>query len=706
MSEQSDAAAEQEFGFTLADVWAILQLQRRVVLACFVAGLLVAAVWSGLATRYYTAVAVVQLSPIAGQEISSDRVVDDLTAQWNRAMFVSTQVGLLESRLLRTKVLEAYAALGHGDGVGPDDAGIGLLKGATQILPRKNTELIDIKVTSTDPELSATLANLTAKVFKEENLAANTDAARDAHTWLTEQLGEYEQRIKTASRDLVDYEREHDMVDADQDENSLGARMSTLNGTFAEANRDRVVQETLVRSQERLLREGNYEELAKAMNTPLIVSLTSQYATAVTEHARVAAVLGEKTPERRASEAQLARIESELRAEVESQLSAERARLALLRAKEKDLQAEIAGGKEEMLRVQELSEDYVKRQLELESARAFYQRLRERMGELELQSKTQLNRVRVIEEAQVPDGPSYPVVPLNLAVGLLGGLALGLGLAFVREWLDDTVSSPLDVTTYLRVPFLGVIPKIQDELDEVELALHTHRHPRSTVAEALRGVRTLLELNPLGDVPKRILITSAVSSEGKTSTVIRLAIAFANLNRKVLVVDADLRRPRVHKVFAGDREPGLTTVLGDNTPPEDAIRPTEVPNLSYLAAGSTGERPNELLASNEVKALLDRVSKDFDLVIIDSPPSVILSDARILSRYVDGVVLVVLEHATSRALVREATQSLDQVGARMLGVVINAVDFSRRRTSYKYYYGYGYRYDRYYEEAPKDVAAK
>jgi capsular exopolysaccharide synthesis family protein len=253
------------------------------------------------------------------------------------------------------------------------------------------------------------------------------------------------------------------------------------------------------------------------------------------------------------------------------------------------------------------------------------------------------------------------------------------------------------------VAFLGIIPKIPDETDETALALQSHRNPRSTVAEALRGIRTVLELDPTGAAPRRLLITSAVSAEGKTSTIVRLGVAFANLDKKVVMIDADLRRPRLHKIFGVDKDHGLSSLLA-GARIDDVVRHTEVPNLDFVPSGLGGERPNELLASPATEKLLAQLQERYDLILIDSPPTVLVSDARILSRLVDGVVVLVREQTTSRMLVREAILGLEQVQARVLGVIVNAVDLSKRRTSYKYYsgygygYGYGYRYDRYYTD--------
>jgi capsular exopolysaccharide synthesis family protein len=503
----------------------------------------------------------------------------------------------------------------------------------------------------------------------------------------------------------MDYQKLNDMADAEEEVTGLQAMMRSLSDAWAAANTEYIEYESMVRRHEKLLAAGSYEELAKDINSPLIVSLTQQYAQAVTEQAGQAAVYGEKMPQRRVVDDKLATIDSELRAEVENAISAEKARLKLIGDRVADLREEIEKGKSELLTFQARQVDYDKRSLELERAKELYGRMGERMDELDLQAKTQLNNVRIVEDARPASRPSSPKLLLNLAVGLVLGSVGGLAIGLLREYVDDTISSPLEVSTFLRVPFIGMIPKIDAIDDERELALMSHLNPRSSVAEAARGIRTVLELNPSGRAPQRMLITSAVSSEGKTATTVRIGVAFAHLGRRVLLVDGDLRRPRIHKIFGVSREPGLTGVLVDGVDKAEAVLHTEVAGLDILPSGRGGERPNELLASAPMPRLLEELDELYDVIIVDSPPSVLLSDARILSRYVDGVVVLVREHTTSRVLIREAIQGLEQVGGKVLGVVVNAVDFGKHRTSYKYYYGYGYRYDR-YDDADKDAAAK
>ena len=679
--------------FGLTDLWAIVQMQRRVVAGCTAAGLLVALVYSMVAPRYYRSSVVLHLATMAGQEIQTDRVVDfDQYHRWNRHMFVRTQLEILQSRRMLMQTLQAYRDSFPDEELTPDAEGVREFASMIDVKPRQGTELLDLSVTSKDPDRSARLAQMLAETYQEANLDGVTEAAQTAKEWLELQLSEKADEISDASRDLRQYQRAHDMADAEEDVTSLSARMDSLNTAYGQANTNRVLMETTVHNHQRLLRAGDYEKLAKDMSTPLMESLARDFARAVTEQARIAAIYGEKMPQRRSADAEVARIETELRSEVERTLAAERAQLQILRNKERSLEREIGGGKEDLLSVQEHREEYQKKRLALERAQEFYRRLGQRRDELDLQAKTRLNNVRIVQDALKVSIPVEPRLEINLALGVVGGLVLGLSLGLMREYMDDTISSPLEVQTFLKVPFLGMVPKIEELDDETDLALYTHAHPRSNVAEAIRATRTVLDLSPSVRDLRRLLVTSAVSAEGKTSTVVRLGVAYANLGRRVLMIDGDLRRPRMHRIFEHDRVSGFTKVLHDEATLDDAIRPTGVPNLSYMASGRGGERPNELLAHPMVAETLEALDQRFDLVLIDSPPSVLLSDARVLSRYVDGVVVLVREHATPRVLVREAIQGLQQVGANVIGVIVNAVDLTRRRTSYKYYYGYGYSY--------------
>lgn len=698
---QQDAA--DNVGFGIQDVWRILVVQRytALIVAAFVMGASI--VYNVMATRVYRATAVVQLSIMAGQEVKSEKVVDlDQYNRWNRDMFTLTQLEVIYSRALREEVLARYIAAGYGDD--PIASSADALRGVMHVQGREATELLDVAVEHTDPERAAVLANLIAEVYRELNLDALRDSAREAKQWIGDQLLEYEKRIDVTTKEMAAYQRENGLADVDQVSTTLSARMLALNTALAEVATERALLGSQLSAHEQLYRRGLYAELARDIDSPLVVALTDEYARAVTAHARLAARYGEKHPERMYAEAELKRIETELKKEVEEAMRGERARLEVLDANAARIGTEIDGGNEESLQRQQVGSGYQQLKLELERSITFYRSLSQRNDELDLQARTQLNNVRVIDAATVPGGPISPNIPYNLAISLVVALAGGVAAAFLREFVDDRVSSPLEIATWLRVPYLGHVPRIEGE-NAGQGALYTWRNPNSTAAEAIRSIRTLLELDPGRGPLRRILVTSAITAEGKTGTSVRLSVAFARLGRRVLLVDADLRRPTVHRLFEIERAPGLSEVFG-GTPIVDAIIPSAVPNVHVLPAGTWVEGATEVLASERMLEILDLVQQDYDLIVIDSPPSMMIADAAILSRGVDGVVFVVREHTASRRAIQEALRSLQKVGATVLGVVLNAVDVDRRGSSYAYYRAYGYGYYKESEEDHQNDAAK
>ncbi len=690
---------EPASGFQLRDVWAIIQMQRGIVLLGLLVCVITSMVYAVTATRHYEARSVVHISTIANLEMEMGKSVENANLVWNRDLYIRTMISLVQSRSFRHRIIERYLELYPDDELlGSESKGVSLLARATDIKPRKGTELLDILVTTTNPELSARLANLTAQVLREDRLEQFTQAAEGAKGWLEGQLEVYEKRIAEASAELLQYQRDNNMIDVEDDQTTLDAQVSSLNAAYAKANAERVEQETLVRSYERLIERGKYDELAKSMQSPVIGMLLSQYVNARQNAVELAQVYGPKWPARRYAEQEMERIEQQLREEVLRALSTEKALLEVLTAKEENLEAAIGGSKRDKLEVLSHYEGYEKKLLDLDTARSLYGRMKERRGELELQSKTQLNNVRIIETARPPAAAASPNVMMTLVGGLVGGLILGVGGAFAREWLDDTITSPLDVSTYLRVPLLGMIPKIPEDIDdEQNRTLFTHLNPRSNVAEAARALRTVVELNPTGRCPRRLLVTSALSSEGKTSTAMRLGIAFANAHKRVAIIDCDFRRPRIHKVFKDERTPGFSDALMGTAQVQEILRPTGVPNLTYIAAGSSSDEANEAIAGASLPGVLDQIEAIFDLIIIDSPPSLLISDARLLSRHVDGVIVMARERATSRSLVREGITGIQQVGGHIYGVVINEIDVQRSGGGYHYGYGYQYKYQ-YYDD--------
>lgn len=684
---------------TLAEIWKILRMQWHIAAAIAVLSIIAGIVVNVVTVRMYVAQAVIHISPLIGQEVELEEVVDANNLAAQRTYF-KTQLDLLRSRDLRNDVIRRYEALGFSD-LTVENGGVDVLDRALGVSQRRDSEIIDIWVQDTDPERAARLANLVTTVYREQTLDSRRDSARDAKEWLERQLGEYRERIGEQSRALVEYQRTHDLADVDQSDTSQKATMSVLTSRLADVSTQRVLLQTSIDDHRRLFAAGEIEALAKDMGSLLMGALTDAYASAATENAEIRARYLEKMPERIRSDAKLIGIGQELRKEVERHLRSEEAQLEMLRAREATLMRELEAAKGSLLTRQSNLVEYQRLKLDLQRTEELYAALSRRDGELDLVAQTHLSNVRVVDEARPAHAPVTPNIPRNMLIAVVAGVLLGCAVALLVEYLDDTISSPFDVTTYLRVPFLGIVPRLEGVDDDRSRALYTFRERNSSPAEALRAVRTLLDLTQAERVVRRILVTSSYTSEGKTTTVVGLAIAFANMGRRVLLIDADLRRPRLHYVFDVERTHGLSTVLTGGTIDEAVVK-TLVPNLTLLPAGPRSELPHELLGSVAMGALLEQLDGAYDIVLIDSPPAGILSDAAILSKFADGVVFVVREKTVSRWMVRDVVHRLQQVGAPIVGAVVNNVDLTGRNSKYKYYYNYRYRY--HLDETPTAAA--
>jgi capsular exopolysaccharide synthesis family protein len=561
--------------------------------------------------------------------------------------------------------------------------------------------MLKISVRHESPEIAAATANLIASVYREFNLDASRDSARDARVWLQREGEDYQKRIDDLDNEIVSYKAINDLADAELAINARSAEMSAISLAYGESRKQEIALESKIQTHQSLAARGQYSELAKAMGTLLVNALTEDYSNAVTEHAQLAARYGERHPKRQYAEAVLARIEEELKQEVARTIDSEKAELVVLLAGQRSFQDELEQAKAGMLNKQRLLDGYKRLRRELERSTAQFEKLNQRLDELDLQAKTQLSNVRVIDSAIPAIVPSSPKILLNIVTSLVLGLGLGTLVGFLREYLNDSITTRVDVETFLRVPYLGQVGRISSSLDRRSRALYTHQNPNSAEAESFRGIRTILDMRP--DGPFRcLLITSALMSEGKTESTVRLAIAFARLGRRVLIIDGDLRRPRIHKVFSRERGPGLAEAL-EGASLAEVVQGTLIEKLDIIPAGLNSLGSVERLANPEMRRILKAATQEYDLVLVDSSPAALTADAAMLSKLTDGVVFISQEATGSRRVVQQAILDLESAGARIIGAIINAIE-AKHGTPYSYRYTYTYGEEQEYKA--KDKVAK
>ncbi|MFT4974539.1 MAG: succinoglycan biosynthesis transport protein ExoP [Myxococcota bacterium] len=663
----------------LKQMWEALFQQRLIVASFLGAVLLVTFIGTRLTTPVYEAVSLIQLMPRAGQEVDVNAVVSfDEAGYLERRDRARTQIQVILSRTVRMATIERYNALGHLDLEGAE--GAGELKSMMTVGPREDTQLVEIMVSHSDPERASLLANLITEVYKNQNLSARTSAARDTRVWLEGQTGTFREDLDAATEALITFKEVNDLIDIEEKVDDITKRMGALQTALGEATTELALLESQLDEHRRLMWNGKHDVLAGAFESPALRALSEQHALIMTEAAEVFARYEDKHPKHQEAVARVARVESLLADEVGRMVDGEKSRVRILKRQVERLNEELDIVKVELLAKQRLQDTYANLKMEEDRLRKLYSSLSERGAEVELQARTQLNDVRIVDAALAPGRPARPSLPLNMAIALLVGLGGGLGLALLRHRLDDTIRSTEVLEDALGVPLLGSLPRLPRSLSEEERALRAHEHPQSPTAEALRGIRAMLHVSAAAPTPKtlvirahqQLVITSCQPGEGKTDTAVGLALTFAKLGVATLLVDADLRRPRVHTLLGVERGPGLAEALAEIEDVLEVVEPTAIPDLYVLPCGEPVDSPNELLASPALATVLARLRGRYPVVIIDTPPILPVSDALVLGRGAE--VLLLVRHGQVRQ--RDTVQVLERLqhaGALVKGVIFNDV---------------------------------
>ena len=596
---------------------------------------------------------------------------------------------------------------------------LGGFKGSLKVSLSPNTRIVEIRYRSADKQMAANVVNTLMQTYVENNFKARFESTMQASDWLSKQLVDLQMKVETSQEKLVRYQKEHEILGMDEKQNIITNKLDELNKELTSAESERMDKEAVYQ----LIQSGDPDAVASSAGeidggagsgsqsgSMLLETLNARAADLRIQAADLNTQFGPSYPKLLQINNQLKEIDVQIQSERKKIVSKVRGLYMASLQRENMLRDALEKQKQEANKLNESAIEYSLLKRDVETNRQLYEGLLEKLKEAGVSAGLKSNNFRIVDSARVPTGPIEPNVPRNLGFAFILGSMSGIGLAFLLEGLDNTVRTTEQAQMISGLPSLGMIPlgskNNREDLNPKRLALAASKEavelvsqarPHSQMAESYRALRTSLLLSNLGAPPRVIMVTSALPQEGKSTTSINTAVVLAQKGVQVLLIDADLRRPSIHKTLGMGPRSGLSNVLTGSTTLQQAIAvSTVLPNLHILPAGTPPPNPAELLASTNMKEVLDELREKYDHIVVDTPPTLSVTDAVVLSPRADAIVLVIRSGQTTKQSLRRARDILMQVNARVSGVLLNAVDLSS--PDYYYYYEYKGKYSSYYRD--------
>ncbi|MDO9026906.1 MAG: polysaccharide biosynthesis tyrosine autokinase [bacterium] len=716
----------------LQDLLRIIIRRRWIVLGAFLSVLVSSIIFSFRQPNIYEASISLLVQrdnkPILGMMLETEQ---------SRNM-INNQVEIIRSRSLAAEAATLLRAR-------PDAAQLGFIAGdllteyiqySITVLSARTTDIITVIATSNNPVQAEAMANTVGQAYIARNLSYSRGEFSEVRRFLEVQLPVIEKRLFGGENQLRLFKQTNQVVSLSDESKFL---IDKLTGFESQYNLTKVDRESaekrLAYLQDQLdFQKKNMLENVSQVSSPLASGLRQDLLTLQTQMATMTSQgFPGDHPKMKELTKKIENTKSRLKEEISKIVAQKNGGIDPIMLSEElvvkilDLQVEIETYKAKELAQQRVVNEYLEklkaippkevelarltRQFELDDN--IYKMLMEKYEEVRISEAGKLGNVKIIDRAQVPKEPVGPRRKLNILFGGMLGLALGIGLVLLMEYMDTSLKNIHDIEQFLALPVLGMIPAIDQEdvasqaengktpngATSIAERLISHHLPKSPISEAYRILRTNLQfLNP--DAPlKTILVTSSGPSEGKTTTAANLAITMAQVGSRTLIVDADLRRPMVNGVFGIPQEPGLTELLVKGGDLQKAMVSTDIENLFILPAGTIPPNPSELLSSQKMKRLIQEMKNCCDLVILDCPPVITVTDAAVLAAEADCVVLVIQSGKTDREAARRAKSLLTNVKAKIAGAVLNNIS-SDMLAGYSYYYHY------YYEDGHRKKGGK
>jgi succinoglycan biosynthesis transport protein ExoP len=677
--------------------------RRTLVLAVFVAVACAAAVRSFLTRPVYQATAQILIERVDPQVLSFKGVTEE-KAGGGIDDYYQTQYKLLQSRTLARHVVETSGLLGDPElggprtpeqiaglvasapGRSPEMEGVvDAFLGRVRVQPVRNSRLVSVSFEAFRPELAAAAANALSKAYIQQALDLRSGTSAEAGEWLGTQIAEQRKKVDELSARMRAVEHQGGIVNVAERRTLLDQRLKELGSSLNDRKTERLQKEALwgqMRS------APNPEELPEAMRSPMVQSLRLNLADLERKRAELLERYMEQHPEVVKVRTEIGEARARIRAEAQRIIRAAENDYKAAAAQEASVARALETAKTEADDLAQRSGPYDSQKRELDAALQVLQSLLARNKETDVTQELKSSNIRIVDAAVVPRGPIRPQKKRDVGFGLLLGAVLSVGLAFFLDYLDNTLKTPDDVRNHLGVPLLGVIPDAGE--NRVGGMLVTSLKSRDDpFVEGFRVLRTALEYSWPETTARILLVTSTAPGEGKTITALNLALTLASLDQRVLLIDADLRKPKTHSVLKVKRTPGLTDVLVGRARPSSAIQQrVHDTRLDLLPAGTSVPSPADLLSGQAMPGLLEALRTHYRWIVIDTPPVGAVAEPLALAPMVDGMVVVAGAEMVPRKAVAHSLERLAATRGRILGVVLNRAQVEKHSYYYGHYYGY------------------
>lgn len=699
-------------GVDLAEYWRLAVKHRFLILGALLAALVLGAVVTMLMTPVYRASTTLQIDREAARVLN----VDDVQPQESLVQgeeFFQTQYGLLRSRSLAERVVDSLG-LATSDAfltqmkIDPPEAEgtaaervarhrelvLTTLQDNLDVSPVRGSRLVVVSFESPNPQLAARIANAYGENFIQANLNRRYESSAYARTFLEDLIAQTKTKLEDAERQLVAYAGNQQIINVREADTETGAEAQSLvsgnlvalNNALATARAARIAAEAKWRQAS----GASLMNLPEVLQNPAIQRLVEERAKVEAEYQQKLQIYQPAWPEMVQLKARQDELTGQIDALAAGIRNSIRGQYNVAASEENALRAQVEGLKGDVLDLRNRSIQYNILQRELDTSRTLYDGLLQRYKEVSVTGGITSNNISIVDTAQVPNRPSKPRILLNMALAALLGLALGIGMAFILEALDETLASPDDVESKLNLPTLGVIPLLERGQTPAAALSDT----RSDFSEAYYSLRTALQFSTPDGAPSTLLVTSSRPAEGKSTTAFATAANLARLGRRVLLIDGDLRNPSMHRVVGVENDAGMSNLLSGGAEMPALVKPTAETNLSFLPCGPLPPNPAELWGGDRFKRVLAEASATYDHIVIDGPPVLGFADAPLLSSAVKGTLFVLESKGTRRAQARGALRRLGVGGGHILGAVL-----TKFNTKAVQYGGYDYAYDYHYGES-------